>query len=100
MFRAAAAEVGPCAARLRLLAEPTRLAVLRLIAPAPLSVNEIAQRLNVEQTLLSHHLALLRRGGLVQAQREGKCWMYGVAPAVRLSGSHEGLDLGCCSLRF
>lgn len=100
MSRAAAADAGPCASRLRLLADPTRLAVLRLVAAVPLSVSEIARRLGVEQTLLSHHLALLRRGRLVQARREGKCWMYTVVPSVRLAGNNEGIDLGCCALTF
>lgn len=100
MSRAVKADIGTCAGRLRLLAEPTRLAALRLIADGALSVNEIASRLGVEQTLLSHHLALLRRGGLVRAHRQGKCWLYGLAPSVRMADAAEGIDLGCCALRF
>ncbi len=100
MSKAARADIGSCAGRLRLLAEPTRLAVLRLIAGGALSVNEIASRLGVEQTLLSHHLALLRRGGLVRAQRQGKCWLYALAPAVQVADAAEGIDLGCCTLNF
>ncbi|WP_293373934.1 metalloregulator ArsR/SmtB family transcription factor [Nevskia sp.] len=89
-----------CAALLRLVAEPTRLAVLRLVAAVPLSVNEIAERLDVEQTLLSHHLALLRRSGLVSVHRDGKHQLYKLAERVQLNDTADGIDFGCCRLQF
>ena len=39
-------------------------------------VGELVTLLSVEQSLLSHHLALLREAGLVDAVREGKAVLY------------------------
>ncbi len=89
-----------CASLLRVVAEPTRLAVLRLIATTPLSVNEIAGQLDVEQTLLSHHLALLRRNGLVSVHRDGKRQLYELADGVKLNDAADVIDFGCCRLQL
>lgn len=93
-------EATTCAERLRVLAEPTRLAVLRLLLKSPNSAGEIAAALHVEQTLLSHHLALLRKAHLVQVRREGKQRIYAAAPTVAVRLGCDEIELGCCRLRF
>ncbi len=93
-------DVTRCAERLRVLAEPTRLAVLRLLLKHPNSAGEIAAALKVEQTLLSHHLALLRSAHLVQVHREGKRRVYRAAPTVCIRDGCDEIELGCCRLRF
>ena len=90
-----------CAARLKVLADPTRLAVLRILMDGPRHVGEINEVLEVEQTLLSHHLRVLREAGLVQAQRDGKAVLYRIAPGVTVKGRGGiSLDIGCCKLSF
>lgn len=89
-----------CVSRLKVLAEPTRLNVMRLLLRGPLHAGEIQESLAVEQTLLSHHLRVLREAGLVIGERDGKAVLYRVAPGVDLPRSGEALDLGCCVLAF
>lgn len=88
-----------CSARLRLLAEPTRLSVVRLLAAGPRTAGEVAASLRVEQSLLSHHLALLRRARLVSSVSAGKQRIYCLAPGVHAPSS-DGVNLGCCVLSF
>ncbi len=89
-----------CVGRLKVLAEPTRLQVMRLLLRGKLHAGEIQQRLGVEQTLLSHHLRVLREAGLVESRRDGKAVLYQVAAGVEVPKAGEALDLGCCVLAF
>jgi len=89
-----------CAAILKLLADETRLAVVEQLMDGPKHVHEINEALDVEQSLLSHHLKALRDGGIVEAERDGKAVLYRLAPAVRSRRRGRALDLGCCRLTF
>jgi ArsR family transcriptional regulator len=89
-----------CAEIFRAVGDATRLAVLQLLLQAPARVGELSQRLGVEQSLLSHHLKVLRDAGLVVAAREGKGMRYRIAPAVRDETQHTCLDLECCRVEF
>ena len=88
-----------CASRLRILADPTRLAVLEALIEGPKHVGAIQKLLRVEQSLLSHHLQTLREAGLVESQRDGKAVLYRIAPSVVVRNG-EAIDLGCCKLSF
>ncbi|PSN18882.1 ArsR family transcriptional regulator [filamentous cyanobacterium CCP5] len=88
-----------CAQRLKILAEPHRLAILKLLLAGPLHVWEINARIAIEQSLLSHHLKILRQQGLVEAQRDGKAVLYRLTADTQSSGEY-GLNLGCCTLAF
>jgi DNA-binding transcriptional ArsR family regulator len=50
---------------LKLIAEPTRAAILELLAE-PLSATELADALDVPRTRLYHHLGLLESKGLIE----------------------------------
>jgi len=92
-----------CVARLKLLADPTRLSIMRLLTGGPMLVKDINAQIEIEQNLLSHHLKVLREGGLISAERRGKAVAYRLADGVHLTGQGEGtaaLDLGCCRLSF
>ena len=89
-----------CADKLKLLADPTRLAVVESLMEKPKHVNELIRLLSVEQSLLSHHLAILREAGLVEAVRDGKAVLYQLAPGVESATAGKSLDLGCCQLSF
>jgi DNA-binding transcriptional ArsR family regulator len=73
------------AARLHLLfSNPTRVAVCRLLAERGEStVGRICEALGVEQTALSHHLALMRQGGVVDTRRDGRTIVYSLADGAR-----------------
>jgi len=94
-------DLDTCVSQLKVLADSTRLAVIRLLLARPLHVNEISERLRVEQSLLSHHLKLLRDAKLVESARDGKQVLYRVADGVERSFQDaESIDLGCCQLSF
>ena len=61
------------------LAQPTRLAVFRLLVregPAGLPAGEVAARLGVQPATLSFHLAQLERAGLLAARRQSRQILY------------------------
>ncbi|RMD87442.1 MAG: ArsR family transcriptional regulator [Alphaproteobacteria bacterium] len=89
-----------CVARLRLLADPTRLAIVRLLTAGPMAVKEINAQIGLEQNLLSHHLKVLREGGLLASARQGKSVVYCLARGVYDPSRGERIDLGCCSICF
>lgn len=89
-----------CPAILKVLADETRLAVVRSLMAGPKHVGEINEKLNVEPTLLSHHLKVLREAELVTSERDGKAVLYQLAPSVESRRKGTGLDLGCCQLVF
>ena len=93
-------EAASCAARLKVLADETRLAVLELLMDGPQHVGEINETLEIEQSLLSHHLKILRDAGLVESERDGKHVVYRLADPVRRSRKRRSIDLGCCHISF
>ncbi len=56
---------------LRVLADPTRLRVLALLAKAELSVGELARALAMGQSRVSNHLKILRESELIAERHEG-----------------------------
>lgn len=60
----------------RLLGDPTRLRILFYCLPAPRSVGDIAESLELSQTLVSHHLRLLRGARLVRGERKSRQIFY------------------------
>lgn len=65
------------AALFKLLGDPHRLAILDTLAAAaePVCVCDFTDALPLNQPTVSHHLKLLRDGGLIKAERRGT-WMY------------------------
>ncbi len=63
----------------RLLSDETRLRILfYLVRNQELHVTDLCDRLGQSQPAVSHHLALLRVSGLIEARREGKHNFYSV----------------------
>ena len=58
------------------IADETRQKIMGLCCCSELSVNEIVEQTNVSQPTVSHHLAVLRDAGLVDARHEGKQTYY------------------------
>ena len=93
-------EQDDCVHKLKILSDFTRLSVLKILIQEPKTVGELNAVLGLEQSLLSHHLRILREAGLVTSERDGKAVLYRLAEAVRSSDSLRGLNLGCCQLSF
>src|SRR5258708_34217244 len=65
----------------RLLGDPTRLRIVVSCLRTPLAVSDIAERLGLSVSLVSHHLRLLKGARLVRADPQGKQVHYGAADA-------------------
>jgi len=72
-------EVGILAETFRLLGDPTRLRILFYCLGGAKSVGDIAESLGLSQTLVSHHLRLLRAARLVKGERQSKHVFYQLA---------------------
>jgi len=98
------------------LCDPTRLSLLGCLAKCgrPCSVSELAECCSVDFSVVSRHLALLARSGIVRAAKEGRTVFYAVnytelsaklralADAVERCGPHPKLPArkgDCCEAR-
>jgi len=54
------------------LANPTRLSIVWLLVSGERSASEIARTLKLSQPLLSWHLRVMRRAGLIGTRRSGR----------------------------
>jgi DNA-binding transcriptional ArsR family regulator len=61
----------------RLLGDPSRLRIVVSCLRKPLAVSDIADKLGLSVSLVSHHLRLLKGARLVRAERQGKQIFYG-----------------------
>jgi DNA-binding transcriptional ArsR family regulator len=60
------------------LSNPTRLATLEMLMEKPMSVNELAEALGQEQSMVSHNLKPLLQCNFVFIQKQGKKSVYSV----------------------
>lgn len=68
----------------RVLADPTRLAILRHLLERPHSVTELVVASGLPQSRISNHLACLRWCEFVRADRHGRHIVYTIAdPSLR-----------------
>ncbi len=62
---------------LKAIAHPMRIAILRYMEEGKkLTVTEIHELLNIEQSTTSHHLGILKDKGVLASKREGKNTFY------------------------
>jgi len=63
---------------LKALSEPTRLSIFNMLMEGVQCNCEIAEQLDLSLSLISHHLRVLRRVGLVQSERDpyDARWIY------------------------
>jgi|GEM_PF-712518 len=84
----------------RLLADPNRLRIIYRLLDGPLNVGEISAAVGLEQSLVSHHLATLRKSNLVVATRAGRIVRYELPKEIAVALDGKTLDLGCCIVTF
>ncbi len=63
---------------LKHVSDPTRLQVILTLADGERHVGALCEQLNQSQPAVSHHLALLRHGGIIAPRRQGKNNFYGL----------------------
>tara|TARA_R110002167_G_scaffold39868_1_gene122790 strand:+ start:138 stop:461 length:324 start_codon:yes stop_codon:yes gene_type:complete len=88
-----------CHTLLQIVGDKTRLFILQALMNGPQGVAGLIESLGIEQSLLSHHLRILRDHGFVSARREGKSRIYQLTETARGENPNE-IDLGCCRIDF
>ena len=63
---------------LKAIGSPNRLMLLCKLLDGERSVNELADALGLAQSVVSQHLSLLRRDGVVAGRREGQSIRYAI----------------------
>ena len=91
------ARAGEAAQLLKALANERRLQVLCLLASGERSVGEINELLELSQSALSQHLAVLRDEHLVRTRREAQTIFYSLVPGPA-AAVIETLHRFCCSV--
>ncbi len=72
-----AKQIEKAANMLKAVSHPVRLAILELLSEnKQLSVSEIHEKLNIEQSTTSHHLGILRDKDVLIAKKRGKNTFY------------------------
>jgi DNA-binding transcriptional ArsR family regulator len=64
----------------RCVSDPTRRAILDLLAESERSVSEIVERFDMSQPAISQHLRVLSDAGLVCRRRDGRRGLYRLDP--------------------
>ena len=73
--------IGHLADLFRLMGDPTRLRIVLTCLDEPISVGEIAMRLDSSPSLVSHHLRLLKAARVLRSERRGKQIFYSALDA-------------------
>lgn len=70
---------------LKAMAHPIRVSIMSLLEGKRLTVTQIYEFLNLEQSVVSHHLGILRDKGVLIAERDGKNVYYSLRSEVLAS---------------
>ena len=91
-----------CTAKLKALADETRWQIVQWLLQSPLTVSEIASKLQISQYNISKHLRILRECGIIVTVKEGRHVRSDIAPRYRmpLGSEQRSVDFGCCQFHF
>ena len=73
------------------LASPVRLELLEALAQGEHSVDALARAIGVPMANASHHLQILRDGGLVHSRRDGVQMIYSLSDETEITQVIEGI---------
>ena len=90
---------------LKVIGDPSRFKILEYLLDEPRNVSEIVREVGLQQSLVSHHLKILRKNGILKAMREGPFIRYtmnslevksifNLAENIARKNSHKGDDNG------
>lgn len=83
---------------LKALANENRLMIMCYLDGKELSVSELNAHLDLSQSALSQHLAILRRDGLVNTRRESQTIFYSLSGDAASKVIHTLHELYCPSV--
>ena len=77
---------------LKQVSDPTRLQIVMMLYEGERHVGALSETLSQSQPAVSHHLALLRHGGIIVPRRQGKNNFYSLTEAgEKLAGIVKGV---------
>lgn len=71
----------PQAVWLRAISDPTRLAIIRLLATGGRSVTQVAAAFRAAAMTVSNHLKALHAAGVLDRDQVGRCYRYALRAA-------------------
>jgi ArsR family transcriptional regulator len=80
---------------LKTMAHPVRILILKLLKKRKqMSVNDICDALELEQSLTSHHLNLMKMNGILKSNKDGRQTIYYVSlpEVLKVIGCMENCD--------
>ncbi|MDD2914829.1 MAG: metalloregulator ArsR/SmtB family transcription factor [Gallionella sp.] len=80
------------------LAQPTRLAIYRLLVecgPEGMAAGQLAEKLKVAPATMSFHFKTLSHAGLIESRQEGR-FIYYAANFAAMNGMVDYLTENCC----
>jgi len=75
----------------RILGDPTRVRIVDALSEGELCVCDIAERVGISESAVSHQLRLMRSMRIVRGRREGRCVYYTLDDQHVLSLFQQGL---------
>lgn len=79
----------------KVFGDPTRMRILYTLIDSELCVQDIAGRLEMTQSAISHQLRILKQTALVKFRREGKTIYYSLADDHVFTIIQQGLEHVC-----
>ena len=76
----------------KLLADPTRLRIFWTLCHTEACVMQLATMLDISSPAISHHLKLLKDGGMVESRRDGKEVYYTAADTEAVDALHHTVE--------
>ena len=76
----------------KVFGDPTRIRILYALSVEELCVQDIADRLSMTQSAISHQLRVLKQMSLVKFRRDGKTIFYSLADGHGATIMNQGLE--------
>ena len=76
----------------KVFGDPTRIRILYVLSVEELCVQDIADRLSMTQSAISHQLRVLKQMSLVKFRRDGKTIYYSLADSHVGTIMNQGLE--------
>ena len=93
--------INKCSKSMKALSDLNRLKILELLFKGELCVSDMVKALKIDQPKVSHHLAILKRAGVIVDRRQGRKIIYSLHPAVYKKSEYvDKIDFGFVSVEF
>lgn len=76
----------------KVLGDPTRVKILFRLFQSEINVGDLAEKMQITDSAVSHQLHILKASGLVKKRREGKTIFYTIADTHVRSVIGQGLE--------